>query len=169
MNKTRTPPPLAAQTIGLVGWMLLTFAAATAGALASASAGSFYSALIRPDWAPPAWLFAPVWTTLYLLMGIAAWLVWRVHGVSGARWALSLYVLQLIANALWTWLFFVWENGALSFVEILMLWGLIVATLVSFRRRHALAAWLLLPYLAWVSFASVLSYSIWQLNPAILG
>jgi benzodiazapine receptor len=169
MNMTRTPLTRTVQTIGLVFWLLLTFVAATAGAFASASAGSFYSALIRPDWAPPPWLFAPVWTSLYLLMGIAAWLVWRAHGVRGARWALTLYVVQLIANALWTWLFFVWENGALSFIEIVLLWGLIVATMLAFWRRQRVAALLLLPYLAWVSFASVLSYTIWQLNPTILG
>ena len=166
-----TSPPLSRkrQLLGLAGWLLLTFAAAALGALASARAASFYLALARPDWSPPAWLFGPVWTTLYLLMAIAAWRVWCVHGWHGARHALGLYVVQLAANALWTWLFFVWCLGALAFVEILLLWGMIVATILAFWRLQRVAALLLLPYLAWVSFATVLSFTIWQMNPAILG
>lgn len=156
------------QLLGLAGWLLLTFAVAATGGLASATAGSFYRELIRPDWAPPGWLFGPVWTTLYFLMAIAAWLVWRVHGWGNARAALTLFVVQLAVNALWTWLFFVWRLGGLAFAEILLLWCLIVATAVAFMRLHALAAALLLPYLAWVSFASALSLAIWQLNPGVL-
>ena len=158
----------ATQILGLAGWLLLTFAAAAAGAFASAGAGAFYRQLARPEWAPPGWLFAPVWTVLYVLMGVAAWLVWRAHGLRQARTALILYVAQLAANALWTWLFFVWHQGALAFAEILLLWGLIIATVVAFSRLHALAAALLLPYVAWVTFASVLTYATWKLNPAVL-
>ncbi len=158
-----------AQAIGLVGWLLLTFVAAAAGAFASASAGAFYQQLSRPDWSPPAWLFGPAWTVLYVLMGIAAWLVWRRHGFRRAGTALTLYVVQLALNALWTWLFFVWHQGGLAFAEIIMLWALIVATMVAFARLHALAALLLLPYLAWVSFACALTLATWQRNPAILG
>lgn len=156
------------QLLGLAGWLLLTFAVAATGALASASAGSFYRQLIRPDWAPPGWLFGPVWTTLYFLMAIAAWLVWRVHGWRNAGVALTLFIVQLAVNALWTWLFFVWRQGGLAFAEILLLWCLIVATAVAFMRLNALAAILLLPYLAWVSFASALTFAIWRLNPNIL-
>jgi tryptophan-rich sensory protein len=157
------------QLLGLAAWLALTFVAAGVGAFASAEAGSFYLGLTRPPWAPPAWLFGPVWTTLYVLMGIAAWQVWRAHGLGGARLALGLYVVQLAANALWTWLFFVWHLGAAAFAEIVVLWALIVATAMAFRRLHAPAALLLLPYLAWVSFACVLSYAMWRLNPAVLG
>ncbi|HSN21722.1 MAG TPA: TspO/MBR family protein, partial [Usitatibacter sp.] len=122
----------------------------------------------RPSWAPPGWLFAPVWTVLYALMGVAAWLVWRVHGFKENRTALALFIVQLGANALWTWVFFVWHQGALAFAEMILLWCLIVATAVSFRRVNALAAVLLLPYLAWVTFASALTFSTWRLNPDLL-
>ncbi len=154
---------------GLVGWLILTFAAAAVGAVASAGAGDFYRQLARPGWAPPAWLFGPVWTVLYLLMGVAAWLVWRGHGVRRARVALFLFAAQLCANALWTWLFFAWHRGALAFAEILLLVALIAATTSAFSRLHRVAAALLLPYLAWTIFASALTLSIWTLNPGKLG
>jgi tryptophan-rich sensory protein len=157
------------QAIGLAGWLLLSFAAAGVGGVASMNAGSFYADLIRPDWAPPAWLFAPVWTVLYLLIGVAAWLVWRARGFGGAHGALALFIVQLFANALWTWLFFAWRQGALAFGEILLLWVLIVATIAAFWRVHRVAAALLLPYLAWVSFASALTFAVWQRNPLLLG
>ena len=156
------------QFVGLVGWLLVCLAAGAVGALASADAGTFYLSLSRPDWAPPAWLFAPVWTALYVLMGVSAWLVWRTYGLRAGQNALILFVAQLAANALWTWIFFVWHRGAFAFVEILLLWSLIVATLLSFWRLRALAAALLLPYLVWVSFAAFLTYSTWQRNPGVL-
>jgi tryptophan-rich sensory protein len=162
------PASISRQALGLLGWLLLTFAAAAVGAVASTDAGAFYSQLSRPSWAPPGWLFAPVWTLLYLLMGVAAWIVWRKHGLKGGRTALALFVIQLAANALWTWLFFVWHQGALAFAEILLLWCLIVATVVSFWRLSALAAVLLFPYLVWVTFASALTLSTWMLNPTLL-
>jgi benzodiazapine receptor len=157
------------QVSGLVGWLLISFAAAAAGAIASVNAGDFYRQLVRPGWAPPAWLFSPVWTALYILMGIAAWLVWRSHGFHGAQKALILFLIQLAVNALWSWLFFVWRQGALAFAEALLLWALIACTIVAFRRLHRLAAALLLPYLAWVSFACALSFATWRLNPGMLG
>jgi len=156
------------QALGLAGWLLLTLAAAAVGAIASADAGAFYQQLSRPPWAPPGWLFAPVWSALYLLIGIAAWLVWRERGLRGARTALSLFVIQLAANALWTWLFFAWREGTLAFIEILILWALIVATLVAFWRVRPLAGGLLLPYLACVTFASVLTCATWRMNPQLL-
>lgn len=157
------------QITGFSCWLVLTFAAAAIGAVASAQAKTFYLQLIRPDWAPPGWLFAPVWTALYLMMAIAAWLVWREHGFRRAGGALTLFVVQLAANAVWTWLFFVWHQGALAFTEILLLWALIAGTIIAFWRLHRIAAVLLLPYLAWVSFATGLTYATWRLNPAILG
>ncbi|MFY9329997.1 MAG: TspO/MBR family protein [Georgfuchsia sp.] len=160
--------PIPRQILGLIGWLLLTFAAAGVGAFASADAGAFYAQLSRPAWAPPGWLFAPVWSALYVLMGVAAWLVWRAGGGKGSRTALMLFIVQLAANALWTWLFFVWHQGAFAFAEVVLLWSLIVATVAAFWRRHALAAVLLLPYLAWVAFACALTFSTWQLNPALL-
>jgi tryptophan-rich sensory protein len=164
------PQPAGKQVFfGLCGWLLLVFAAAAFGAFASLDAGTFYQELNRPAWAPPGWLFGPVWSALYLLMGIAAWLVWRAHGFSGARSALILFVAQLISNALWSWLFFAWRFGGLAFAEILLLWLLILATIVAFwRLRRIAAVALLLPYLFWVSFAAVLNLSIWRLNQDLL-
>jgi len=165
------PPTLSksSQATGLLVWLLLSFAAAAVGGLASASAGEFYRDLVRPSWAPPGWLFGPVWSVLYALMGVAAWLVWRARGFGGARNALLVFVVQLAANALWTWLFFVWRQGGLAFAGILLLLALILATIVLFWRVNRLAAVLLFPYLLWVSFASALTLSIWRLNPGLLG
>ncbi|MGE5095390.1 MAG: TspO/MBR family protein [Betaproteobacteria bacterium] len=160
--------PVSRQVLGLLGWVLLSFGAATIGAIASANAGAFYGQLVRPSWAPPGWLFAPVWTILYALMGVAAWLVWRLHGFKEGGAALALFIAQLVANALWTWLFFVWRQGALAFAEIVLLWGLILATIALFRRLSPLAAVLLLPYLAWVTFACALTFFTWRLNPDLL-
>jgi benzodiazapine receptor len=156
------------QSLGLLGWALLTFAAAAVGAVASVEAGAFYAQLVRPAWAPPAWVFGPVWSALYALMAISAWLVWRRRGFAAARTALALFVAQLVANALWSWLFFAWHRGALAFAEVLVLWCLIVATIVSFQRVSSLAAACLYPYLAWSTFASALTFAIWRLNPQLL-
>jgi tryptophan-rich sensory protein len=160
--------PVQKQLPGLVAWLAISFAAAAIGGVASANSGDFYQQLARPAWAPPAWLFAPVWTVLYLLMGVAAWLVWRERGFRQAPIALSLFLLQLALNALWTWLFFVWRLGALAFGEILVLWMLILCTLVAFWRVRRAAGALLIPYLAWVTLASALTYAVWQRNPTLL-
>lgn len=156
-------------TLGLVGWFIVSFAASTVGAVASIQAKSFYGQLVQPEWAPPSYVFGPVWTVLYALMAIAAWLVWRSGGLHTNRAALSLFMVQLALNALWSWLFFAWQRGALAFVDIVLLWILIVVTLVLFWRVRPVAGALLIPYLLWVSFAAALNYSLWQLNPQILG
>ena len=157
------------QFIGLVAWLVICFVAAGLGSAASVQAGSFYMELVRPDWAPPPSIFGPVWTALYATMGVAAWLVWRLNGFRFARTALALFLVQLLLNALWSWLFFAWHLGALAFTEILLLWVLIVATLINFWRIQPLAGALLVPYLLWVSFASALNYSVWKLNTEMLG
>ncbi|MYM39781.1 TspO/MBR family protein [Duganella qianjiadongensis] len=149
-------------------WFPLTFACAALGARASVSAAAFYAALTQPAWAPPAWLFGPVWSVLYLLMAIAAWRISRQPS-GAARTALLLYAAQLALNALWSWLFFGWHLGAAAFLCLLAMWALILATLIRFYRLERLSAWLLFPYIAWVSFAGVLCYTIWQLNPVQLG
>lgn len=154
---------------GLAGWWLLSFAAAAIGARASIQAAAFYQQLAQPAWAPPSAVFGPVWTLLYALMGLAAWLVWRRGGWAMRRAPLGLFVVQLAANALWSWLFFGWHRGGWAFAEIVLLWLLIVATLVAFWRVRPLAGALLLPYLAWVSFASLLNFAVWRLNPLVLG
>lgn len=157
------------QALGLLGWLMLSFVAAAIGAVASVQTATFYQQLAQPSWAPPSSLFGPVWSVLYALMGIAAWLVWREGGWHKRRAALTLFVLQLAVNALWSWLFFAWHRGALAFVDIVLLWLLVVATLIGFWRVRPLAGALLLPYLCWVSFASALNFAMWYLNPRILG
>ncbi|MDZ7773144.1 MAG: TspO/MBR family protein [Balneolaceae bacterium] len=157
------------QVIGLLGWLALTFAAAALAGLASVEAGTFYRELALPTWAPPAWLFGPVWTVLYLLMGVAAWLIWREEGHTRRRSALGLFVVQLGLNALWSWLFFAWELGGPAFFDICILLIVIAVMLNAFRSIHPLAAGLLVPYLLWVTFASVLNFAVWQMNPSMLG
>lgn len=154
--------------LGLVLWLLVTFAAAGLGGAASAGSPAFYQELVRPSWAPPASLFGPVWTLLYVLIGVAAWLVWKQGGFQASRGALLLFFAQLAANAAWTWIFFAWRLGALAFLEILLLWALILATLIAFWRIRPLAGALLVPYLAWVTFAAALNWAIWRLNPGML-
>jgi tryptophan-rich sensory protein len=157
------------QLLGLAGWLATSFAAAAIGAAASIHAKSFYAQLVKPEWAPSAVIFGPVWTVLYAMMGVAAWLVWRSGGLRGNRVALSVFLAQLVLNARWSWLFFVWHQGALALIDIVVLWLLVAPTLVLFWRVRVLAGVLLIPYLAWISFASVLNYSVWQLNPQTLG
>ena len=153
----------------LAGWLLVTFAAAALGALASQDAPQFYAQLDKPGWAPPAGVFGPVWTVLYLLMALAAFLVWRMRGFSTAPRTLWLYLVQLAANALWSWLFFAWQLGAAAFVEVLVLWALVLATTAAFWKARRIAGLMLLPYLAWVTFASALTFACWQRNPQLLG
>lgn len=161
-----TSRPLSSQLVGLLGWLLAALAAGAVGAVASVDAASFYSQLSKPSWAPPAWVFGPVWSTLYVLMGVAAWLVWRSPGSKGT--ALPLFGAQLAANALWSWLFFAWHRGALAAFEVLVLLALIVATVAAFWRHSRLAALLMVPYLLWVSFASVLTWAVWWSNRGLL-
>ena len=161
-----TPRSLSSQLFGLLGWLLAAFTAGALVFVASVDAASFYAQLSKPSWAPPASVFGPVWSALYALMGVAAWLVWRSPGSKGV--ALGLFGAQLAANALWSWLFFAWHRGALAAVEVFVLLALIVATVVAFWRTGRLAALLLVPYLLWVSFASVLTWAVWRSNPSLL-
>ncbi len=154
---------------GLLGWLVVSFIASALGARASISASSFYAELTQPAWAPPAWLFGPVWTVLFALMAIAAWLVWRSGGFSANRNALLIFGVQLGLNVLWSWLFFAWRMGGPAFAEVLLLWAAILATIVLFWRAKPLAGLLLVPYLLWVSFASALNFALWRDNPALLG
>lgn len=154
---------------GFAFWLLVTFVAAAIGSIASIEAASFYGQLVQPDWAPPAKVFGPVWTALYVLMAVAAWLAWRQAGnFAAARMALGLYLVQLAANALWSWLFFAWHLGGLAFAEVLLLWLLVATTVVAFWRIRPLAGALLLPYWAWVTFAAFLNHATWRLNPDVL-
>jgi tryptophan-rich sensory protein len=149
--------------------LLLVAVAGGIGALASIDARAFYLSLVKPDWAPPAEVFGPVWTLLYACIGFAAWIVWRARGgIAHASDAFLLYGLQLALNALWSWIFFQWHGGALALVEICALWLTIFATTVHFWRIRRTAGLLMTPYLLWVSFATALTAATWHLNPGIL-
>ncbi len=148
--------------LGLCGWLLLCFAAASPGAVFMP--GEWFAALKKPAWNPPSWIFGPVWTALYAMMAAAAWLVWQRGGWKEQRKPLLIFLAQLALNALWTPLFFGLHRPGVAFAEIVLLWLAIVATLVAFRPVNRTAAWLLVPYLAWVSFAAVLNGTLWRLN-----
>ena len=155
--------------ISLVVWVLICFGAAGLGSIGSSNSPEFYRQLNRPEWAPPAWLFGPVWTVLYTLQAISAWMVWRRREMRFAKPGLVLFLIQLAANTLWTWIFFAWRQGAMSFVEILVLVGLVGLTIILFGRVQRIAAFLMLPYLLWISFAAGLTYEVWKRNPQLLG
>jgi benzodiazapine receptor len=138
------------------------FLAAAAGALFPP--GDWYERLAKPSWRPPNWLFAPVWSALYLTIAVSGWLVWRKYGLAGAALPLAIYILQLVLNAAWTPIFFGLRRPDLAFFEIVVLWMVIVATIAIFYPIHAGAALLLVPYLAWVTFAAALNFSVWRLN-----
>ncbi len=141
----------------------VTFLAPALGAWAMP--GEWYASLRKPSWNPPSWIFGPVWTVLYLMMATAAWLVWRRGGWAGQRRALALYLGQLALNAAWSPLFFGLKMPGLAFAEILLLLAAILATTSVFRGVNKIAGALLVPYIAWVSFATFLNYTLWRLNP----
>jgi tryptophan-rich sensory protein len=145
---------LVSEAAGIIGAIFTTDAVAT-----------WYPTLTKPSFNPPNWLFGPVWTTLYALMGVAAFLIWR-HGWSapGVKIALALFAAQLILNSLWSIIFFGMHALLPAFIEIIFLWVLILATIVAFLRVSPGAAGLLVPYILWVSFASLLNFSLWRLN-----
>lgn len=162
-----TPQDTAASTIrhpylALTGWIAACFAASAIGAFFMP--GEWYAGLSKPAWNPPNWIFGPVWTALYLMMAVAAWRIWRLGGFGGQRRPLVLFFIQLALNAAWSPLFFGLKEPGLAFAEILVLWLAIVLTITAFRRADRLAAGLLVPYLAWVSFASVLNFTLWRMN-----
>ncbi|WBB54769.1 TspO/MBR family protein [Verrucosispora sp. WMMD573] len=145
----------------LAGFAVAVLAAAVIGNLAASGAADQYANLDRPAWSPPSWLFGPVWSVLYVTMAVAAWLVWRRVGFGAA---LGAWAVQLVLNAAWTPLFFAGDRYGLALAEIVLLWLAIGVTVLLFARANRVAAVLLLPYWAWVTFAAALNYSIWQLN-----
>lgn len=166
-SAVRPHPSAGRQWGALLASVVVTGLAATAAARSSVTSAVFYAQLDKPAWAPPAWLFGPVWSVLYVLMAVAAWRTWCA-GRSAARGALVLYGAQLLLNALWTWLFFERHSGLWATIEVLALWAAILATLLAFRRHDRPAALLLAPYLGWVSFATALTIAVWQRNPTVL-
>jgi translocator protein len=146
----------------LAGWLMLCFSAASLGAFFMP--GEWYATLKKPAWNPPGWLFGPVWSALYTMMAVAAWLVWKRGGFAAQCRPLALFLVQLALNAAWTPLFFGLHWPGLAFAEIVLLWMAIAATLAAFRSVSRAAVWLLAPYLAWVSFAAFLNFTLWRLN-----
>lgn len=157
------------KTIGLLVSLLVCYGVSAIGALASIQAQSFYGQLAQPVWAPPPWLFGPVWTVLYGLMALAVWIIWLNPPSPERKKALILFAIQLVLNGLWSWLFFTWRLGLVAFIEIVLLGVCILLTFLAFKKIKPLAAGLLFPYLLWVSFATCLNFSLWQRNPSILG
>ncbi len=155
----------AAQQTGIGAWVLATFAAGAVGSVFTAqSVSTWYAALAKPDWTPPGWLFSPVWITLYAMMALAAWLVWRQGGFRPAAGALALYLVQLGLNATWSGLFFGLRSPGLAFAELILLWVAIGLTAVAFWRHSRWAALLLVPYLVWTTFAGALNLAVWRMN-----
>ncbi len=148
--------------IGLFFWLAVTFTAAWTGSWFQP--GEWYAGLIKPTLTPPAWIFAPVWTLLYALMAMAAWLVWCRYGVANAIGPLGLFLGQLALNALWSFLFFGLQRPGLALLGIVTLWLAILTTIIAFWRSHPPAGLLLLPYLLWISFATYLNFQLCRLN-----
>ena len=154
-------------TIKLVVAVVLTVGIGSIGGIFTATEiQRWYLQLNKPSWNPPNWLFAPVWTTLYLLMGIALYLIWKAEPVAAdtKRWAIIIFIAQFALNFLWSFIFFKQHQPGWAFVEIVVMWLAIFCTIIAFSKINTTAAWLLVPYISWVSFAAILNYSIWQLN-----
>ena len=154
------PPSSTRSLLALAGFIVVTFCAPVVGMFSLP--GAWYAELNKPAWNPPAWIFGPAWTLLYTLMALAAWLVWKRDGW---RRPLMLYFVQLLLNAAWTPIFFGAHELGWALVEIVLLWSAILLTLVSFHGVSKPAACLFVPYLAWVTFAAFLNFTLWRLNP----
>ena len=146
----------------LAGFIVACFAVASSGAFFRP--GPWYEQLQKPSWCPPNWLFAPAWTVLYIMIAVSGWLVFRKAGFSGAAVAFTIYVLQLLLNAAWSGIFFGAKRLDLAFGELVLLWLMILATILAFHPIDTTAAYLLIPYLCWVTFAGALNLTIWRLN-----
>lgn len=153
--------------LGLVGFLVVCLGAGGFGVMVTTpEIDGWYRTLDKPVWNPPDAVFGPVWTTLSVTMAIAAWLVWRVECFAAARPALTLFAVQLVLNVAWSWVFFCMHQLGRAFVGIVLRWLAIVATTVAFFRYLKIAGRLMVPYLAWVSLARMLRFSIWSMNSA---
>lgn len=148
-------------------WLGICFATATIGGMAKPD--TWYRNINKPTWNPPNWVFAPVWTILFIMMAIAAALVWSRRDTPGAGLAIACFVLQLVLNATWSWLFFGFHRPDLAFFEVIPFWFVIVLTTVLFWRISPTAGRLMVPYILWVGFASYLNFVLWRMNPYAIG
>lgn len=150
---------------GFVVFLALCLAvSAVGGAVTATSVGTWYQTLTKPPFNPPDWIFAPVWTALFFMMATAGWRVWRIDGLRKARWALTLFALQLALNLTWSIVFFGLRSIGAALIEIVVLLLAILATMVVFWQRDRAAGMLFVPYAGWVTFATVLNAALWQLN-----
>ncbi len=151
--------------ISLIGWLVLCFAVAgISGSWTAVEIPTWYRSLLRPAIAPPNWIFGPVWSVLYALMAIAAWLISQLPNSKERTVALLLFCLQLALNFAWSWLFFHLHRTGIAVVENVLLWVCILATIAAFLPLSRIAGWLLVPYIAWVSFAILLNFEFWRIN-----
>lgn len=150
------------KVLGLIGWIAVCSLAGIFGA--QFEPGSWYELLQKPEWTPPNWVFPVVWPILYMLMGISAWMLWKMKEVSIYQTEFNWFFVQLLLNALWSWLFFGMHMVGTALAEILLFWISIAFTILLFYSRNRIAGILLIPYLLWVSYAVVLNFAIWQLN-----
>ncbi len=150
--------------ISLLLFLLACSAAAAPGLIFRP--GRWYRALAKPSWRPPDRHFGPVWSVLYISIALSGWLVWRQSGTAETGFALTVYALQLVLNGLWSTVFFGLRRPGLAFVEIVCLWLSILATIATFYPIDTIAAYLLVPYAAWVTFAAALNFRVWRLNAA---
>ena len=151
--------------LALIGWLALCFAAGIVGFIFAARAiPTWYAGLVKPPFNPPNQVFGPVWTILYTLMAVAAWIVWKTRPSACRRRGLRLFCVQLGLNVLWSWIFFDRHQIGTSFADIVVLWAGILLTILTFKKMSTTAAWLLVPYLAWVTFAGYLNFALWRLN-----
>ena len=149
----------------LVLFLVICFAAeAIGGAVTTPKIGTWYATLAKPSWNPPAWIFAPVWSALYFCMAIAAWLIWRQNATAGVRVPLTLFGVQLVLNVLWSCIFFGLQSPGLACLDVLLLWGAVAVTMITFWQWSRTASILFVPYWMWVTFASVLNFAFWRLN-----
>ncbi|RAY13627.1 tryptophan-rich sensory protein [Actinomadura craniellae] len=161
VHTERPSRAISLQAAGLVVFGVLAALAALVGALGVSGTGQEYAALDKPGWAPPSWLFGPVWSVLYAMIAVSGWLVWRRHGTPPA---LAVYAVQLVLNAAWTPIFFGAGQYGWAMLDIALLWLAIGATVLVFRPLSRPATWLLLPYWLWVTYAAALNFAIWTAN-----
>ncbi len=160
IDRMHNPPSRLITALGLLGFLILSFGASTPGILFGP--GEWYDSLNRPFFTPPNWLFGPAWTVLYICMAVAATLVWRRVGLRSR--AMAWWFIQLVLNTLWTLIFFGLQAPGLALIEITLMWGAILICMLHFRPVSPLAFWLMVPYLAWVTFAWALNAGFWWLN-----
>lgn len=165
MTPPTASPPQTRPWWSLVGFLAVVFVVALVGGQATASSvGSWYAELSKPTWNPPAWIFGPVWSLLYAMMAVVAWRLWRRRASPPHRTALRWWWAQLIANALWSPLFFGLRAPGLALLDIVVLLALLIVVGIRLWHLDRLAGLLWLPYLAWVSFATLLNFTLWRLN-----